>query len=76
SVRVNQAYAELATYRGKSALCSAARTFNDIVTKERGKLTSLAGSIRYATKVGEHYTNTLKEVENVLKATNSSLGGC
>ncbi|MDM7921183.1 MAG: hypothetical protein QUS14_02695, partial [Pyrinomonadaceae bacterium] len=42
SVRVNQAYAELATYRGKSALCSAARTFNDIVTKERGKLTSLA----------------------------------
>lgn len=76
SVRVNQAYAELATYRGKSALCSAARTFNDIVTKERGKLTSLAGSIRYATKVGEHYTNTLKEVENVLKATSSGLGGC
>ena len=76
SVRVNQAYAELATYRGKSALCSAARTFNDIVTKEHGKLTSLAGSIRYATKVGEHYTNTLKEVENVLKATSSGLGGC
>ncbi len=76
SVRVNQAYAELATYRGKSALCSAARTFNDIVTKERGKLTSLAGSIRYGTKVGEHYTNTLKEVENVLKATSSGLGGC
>ncbi len=77
SVRVSQAYAELATYRGnKSALCSAARTFIDIVTKEHGKLTSLAGSIRYGTKVGEHYTNTLKETENVLKATSSSLGGC
>ncbi|MCC6328202.1 MAG: hypothetical protein IT174_06785 [Acidobacteria bacterium] len=76
SVRVNQAYAELATYRGKSGLCSAARTFNDIVTKEHGKLTSLAGSIRYGTKVGEHYTNTLNEVENVLKAASSGLSRC
>lgn len=76
SVRVNQAYAELATYRGKSALCSSARTFNDIVTKEHGKLTSLAGSIRYGTKVGEHYTNTLNEVENVLKAASSGLSRC
>lgn len=76
SVRVGQAYAELKTYAGNPMLCSAARTFNDIVTKERGKLTALAGSIRYTTRVGGHYTNTLNEVENILKAARSGLGRC
>lgn len=76
ATRANKARSELNRYNEKGAACSALRTYQDIMTKERDKLRALAGSIRYGTKVGEHYTNTLKEVENVLKATSSSLGGC
>ncbi len=74
--RSNKAYTEFRRYFGQSNMCSAARTYVDIVSKERDKLTALAGSIRSGTKVGDHYTKTLNSINETLNAVRSALGRC
>ena len=74
--RSNRAHIEFKSHFGRSSMCSAARTYVDIVTRERAKLTSLAGSVRSGTKVGDHYTYTLTSMENGLNAVRSALSRC